>query len=331
MNVINISRLSQKSWLTKLYYLWFFLLAVSVFLIIKPTIVMADTLTGSGNVTVSGKVPGPPPTQAAVIQNPVNTQHFTSASITVSGTCPTTNPITVEIYKNSIFAGSTDCQLDGKFSLQISLSSGQNDLIAKVRDSLDQYGPDSQMVRVFLGIIKSTSLSSNNPSSTSNTVIYQTGGSGNNLQIIVDSVFRGTFAGDPLTLNFGIKGGVQPFAVSLNWGDGSNQDLLALPASGFKKVAHLYKNAGIYMIVITAVDSQDNSNFIQTLTIINPKAPVTATSTNQPRVGQSGLDQAWRYLLIGLTILLLIVSFWLGEKYEHHELKTHNELKPPVE
>src|SRR4051794_15775617 len=87
----------------------------------------------SGSTGLQGTVTAPPPTQAATITIPHSGQAFSSTPITISGLCP--NNLLVEIYKNGVFSGATNCA-NGSFSLQIDLFDGQNDLVAKVFDNL---------------------------------------------------------------------------------------------------------------------------------------------------------------------------------------------------
>src|SRR5437868_4110172 len=66
------------------------IVAVGIMLAIatKALQVSAGTLSQQGDITVSGTVPGPPPSQPAVILVPKNGQVFNTSPIDVSGTCP---------------------------------------------------------------------------------------------------------------------------------------------------------------------------------------------------------------------------------------------------
>ncbi len=101
----------------------------------------------SGAVGVQGQIGGAPPSQAPTISVPTNGQRFSNTPITVSGIC--TKGLLVEIFNNGVFAGSVFCN-NGSFSLQIDLFDGQNDLIARVYDALNQASPDSTTVNGFL-------------------------------------------------------------------------------------------------------------------------------------------------------------------------------------
>jgi hypothetical protein len=97
----------------------------------------------SGALGVEGQITGAAPTKAATIGVPGNGQHFGSLPITVSGSCQT--GVLVEIFDNNVFVGSVLCR-GGSYSLQIDLFDGQNDLVARVYDALNQQGPDSATV-----------------------------------------------------------------------------------------------------------------------------------------------------------------------------------------
>lgn len=92
----------------------------------------------SGSVGLEGTISSPPPTRAATITTPVNGRAFDTTPITVNGLCP--QGVMVKLFSNNIFVGSVRCT-NGSYSLQIDLFSGQNDLIARVFDDLDQAGP----------------------------------------------------------------------------------------------------------------------------------------------------------------------------------------------
>src|SRR5688572_24801695 len=98
----------------------------------------ARAATESGSVGVEGKISAPPPTQGATIVTPASGRVFTEIPIEVSGSCP--NGLLVKLFKNNVFSGSVNCT-NGSYRLTIDLFSGQNDLVARVYDALDQAGP----------------------------------------------------------------------------------------------------------------------------------------------------------------------------------------------
>ena len=98
-----------------------------------------------GSVGIEGRISAPAPTTAATITIPRSGQAFTTLPVTVSGICP--NGLLVKLFKNNVFAGSVQCN-NGSYSMIIDLFDGQNDLVARVYDALDQAGPDSNIVTV---------------------------------------------------------------------------------------------------------------------------------------------------------------------------------------
>src|SRR5438046_2780024 len=90
--------------------------------------VHAATQQSSGSLGVEGTISSNPPTQAPVITTPASRQTFNTIPITVAGLCQSN--LLIEIFKNGVFSGSTQCQ-SGSFSLTVDLFSGRNGLIAR--------------------------------------------------------------------------------------------------------------------------------------------------------------------------------------------------------
>lgn len=105
-------------------------------------------LPKAGSIGITGTMPGKPPTTGATIATPTDGQHFSSSPIEFSGTCPADT--LVELFRNDIFAGSTVCSEDGKYTATIDLLSGANTFVARVYDALNQAGPDSNKVTAYL-------------------------------------------------------------------------------------------------------------------------------------------------------------------------------------
>ena len=85
-------------------------------------------------------------------------------------------------FKNDIFAGSSVCTTDGTFSFEIDLLAGQNTLVARVFDALNQVGPDSNSVVVYYDAPANTS-----------SPFAQLNFGGPQLLLNTDAVFRGAF------------------------------------------------------------------------------------------------------------------------------------------
>jgi hypothetical protein len=272
--------------------------------ILAPAGALAAT-SQQGSTGISGTVPSPPPKQGATIDVPRNGQSFSSLPITVSGLCPT--GLLVEIYKNNVFAGSTQCNR-GSYSLQIDLFDGQNDLVARVYDDLNQAGPDSNIVTVTF----SSNISTGVPRITLTTQFAK----------------RGADPRSILTWPVTLSGGTGPYAISVDWGDNTNPDLISRGAPGNIDLQHTYANSGVYKVTVKATDANGNSAFHQLVAIAN--GPVKQSGTAN---GSNTLTVQTKVLLWPLIVLfiLMVTAYWLGKRHQIEAIR--NKLRkgePPL-
>lgn len=265
-------------------------------------------------IGLRGTVPGTPPTSSATITSPSAGQRFTETPVTISGTC--TEELLVEIFKSKIFAGSTICGSDGKFSLDIDLLIGKNDLTAHVFDALNQEGPASDPVTVYydaqVGLANQFS-----PLSFG----------GEQLVINTDAVFRGTFPNENLSVPIDIIGGRAPYAINVQWGDASNK-IVSRPSNESFRISHVYTKAGVFNLGVQATDADGRVAFLTVAAIVNgqPFASTTdgsdGSATTDPSIVQR-LLVLWP-MYVGAVIMVL--SFWLGEQRIKHLVAKHKLL-----
>lgn len=250
------------------------------------------------SVGVEGRITSPPPTQAATIVSPANGQTFTSIPVTVTGSCP--SGTIVKVFSNNIFVGSAVCN-NGSYNLQISLFAGQNDLVARVFDALDQEGPPSRTVTITF----------NDP---------QFGQFGN--QILLTSQFarRAADPGTKLTWPVALSGGVGPYALSIDWGDGTPVELKSLEFGGLVNLTHIYRDAGIYRVIFKATDRNGSSSFLQVIAVANGNGGTNRTVDD---AGGETVIVERRVLWepAAALLVLLPIAFWLGRKYELNSLR----------
>jgi hypothetical protein len=250
-----------------------------------------------GGIGLSGSISSDPPTQAATITSPSNSAVFTSIPITVSGFCP--NDLMVKIFKNGIFSGSVMCS-NNSYSIQIDLFAGQNELIARVYDSLDQAGPDSNKVTV--------TYSTPTPSFTS--VVSLTS----------NFARKGADPQKELQWPVIISGGTPPYAISVDWGDGSDADLYSTSTPGEFTIKHTYEQSGAYRVLVKCSDSNGSVAYLQLVAISNGQASdqadedAAATGSGQ---GAGGIS--WQ--IMAITIPVIVTTFWLGVRYEKNQVK----------
>lgn len=265
----------------------------------KPA--LAVTNPQGGSVGLQGTISSPPPTQAATISIPRDGQAFGTIPIDVSGICP--KGLLVKLFKNNVFAGSQQCD-SGSFSIKIDLFTGANELVARVYDSLDQNGPDSNKVNVSFNDAKQGAAS--RPTLTST------------------YAKKGVNPGDTLSWPIVLAGGEGPYAISVDWGDSKAPDLKSLQFAGTFNIDHKYDTPGVYNIVIKATDKNGVSAFLQLVGIANG-ALSQDNAAAQNKNGGGGTTTQVKSKIIwqpaAISIPFVISTFWLGKRHELRVLK----------
>jgi hypothetical protein len=264
----------------------------------------------AGSIGLAGTVPGNPPKVAATIDNPNDQQRFSTSPVVFSGTCPVNT--LVELFKNDIFAGSTPCTDTGTYSLEVDLLIGQNLMIARVYDALNQPGPDSNQVIVFYDAL---------PPQAGAATLLDFGGA--QLLLNTDAVFRGVFPEQELTIPLDIIGGTPPYAVNVQWGDSTNKVIPRSNNTTFN-VGHTYVKAGTFQIAIQATDALGRVAFLTVASIVNGQ-PSVASIANASAGTTNKLLVLWP-LYVG--VFAAVASFWLGERREKQILSKRGLLLP---
>lgn len=304
------------------YYLNKYVLGVFVMLFMISSvgaIVSAQTPAGFSPLTtenpktnaygIEGTISAPPPVVGARIVAPSGGQSYDFPVITVSGVCPT--GLLVEIISNKVMVGSTYCE-NGSFSLEISLFSGKNDLMANVRDDLGQLGPLSNTVSVTY----------NNPSATFAPFTSV---------ITLTSPYSRRAADPGATLVWPIQlaGGTGPYAFTVDWGDGTDPDLRSERAAGNFDIKHVYAKSGIYRVTIRASDSLGVTGFLQVVAIANGEASsaiVKPSSTSDTIIIRDRII----WIPAAVTCLMLIPAFWLGRRHEAKAIRNRLEYNAKI-
>lgn len=282
-----------------------FLAIITLVLIWLP--IQAFAATESGSIGVEGRISSPPPTQGATIVSPTNGRVFTEIPIDVTGSCP--NGLLVKLFKNNVFSGSANCT-NGSYSITIDLFSGQNDLVARVYDALDQAGPDSNTVTVQFNDARA-------------------GIFGPRVTLTSNYAKRGAFPGEKLTFPLVLSGGTGPYAITVDWGDGKPADLLTQSFPGTFVIEHVYDAPGVYNIIVKAADANGVTAYLQLVGIGNGPLdggastgdgalgpdgkPVSSTSTRVER------RIIWWPAVIALP--LIVSTFWLGRRHALYVLR----------
>lgn len=316
----------------------------------------------SSSVSVSVIVPGPAPTQGAVVDYPKDGTVFKEGIIKVRGTCQPNTYVVIKSNNTSI--GSTVCSSSGSFELKVQLLSGENNLTALNYDNLNQPGPTTLIVRVTYDQPKKQNNNNSNNTTTS--------GSGSISQTVIDppitpsnpSVIPGinsTIAackdydtsnlptgGDPhisvvcvprlfepnieQVLGVIVWGGNPPYAVSVNWGDGSDETLISLKTQSYKKETFSYKNAGNFNITFKLKDSNGDMAIAQTAVQVNGSSVETSATLPISALASELVSTSWLKTPVPFYILAVAVTlgFWGGDifdqkfgKHKYHRVKRH--------
>ena len=281
-----------------------------MFMLLPSEFVLAQSSQNpqSGAAGLSGTVPVDPPTQGATITLPANGQVFTASQTDVTGICP--QGLLVKLFKNDVFAGSATCDT-GSFTITAELFSGQNVLVARVYDALDQPGPDS-----------------NKP-----VVTFDDGsGTGEAIdRLLLTSNFakRGANPGATLSWPITLTGGTGPYAISVDWGDGEHT-LLSQDLAGDFTPTHVYELAGTYRIAVQATDANNLTAFLQLVGVANGAVqdnPLARTDTSGSNGDAATIQPSsttnFKLIIWPLYVMiaLIITTFWIGRRYEVKKLK----------
>lgn len=250
----------------------------------------------SGSIGIQGVIPSPPPSRGPTIAVPGNGAVFTSEPVTVSGLCPT--GLLIKLFDNNVFVGSVICS-NGSYSLQIDLFSGQNELVAKDFDALDQSGPVSNTVIVTFNDAQFLNF-------------------GTHVQLSSSYAERGAAPGSELDWPVLLSDGTGPYAISVDWGDGTSPDLMSIQNPGPLTLKHIYRVAGVYKVIVKASDKNSGEAFLQ---LVGQATGAIQSNTN----GGKGSSELVRTEIIwwpGLVMLpLILASFWIGRRHELYSLR----------
>lgn len=263
---------------------------------------VSSAATSSGSTGIEGTVPTDPPKNAPTITFPTNGANITDLPVNVTGLCQT--GLTIKIFKNGVFGGSAVCN-NGSYSVQIDLFVGRNELVARAYDDLDQASPDSNLVVVNFPVSQFSGLN----------------------RVSLSSAFakRGANPGQTLTWPIILSGGNGPYAITVDWGDGTQSDIISREFPGTFDISHVYESAGTYNVLIRAIDKNGELAFLQLVGVGNGElADLHGAGTT---ISSTKTQVLWWPAAI--AILLIIIAFWLGRKHEILTLRRKFERAKP--
>lgn len=216
----------------------------------------------------------------------------------------------VKLYRNDFFSGVAQCE-DGHFTIQTSLSLGANQLRVQVYNVTNDEGPASSPITVYYdqhvtgpSVPGGQSIPTANPSSPN----APAGAGSPPLSITGDYNYQLHYANELFTWKLQAVGGTGLYRITIDWGDGQTTNFES--KDGVLQLSHAYSRGGNYQPVIQVTDERGSGATLQ-LSAVVKDWPVVATNTSP------FLTEIQRYMGIlwpaYLVILLMLVSFWLGE------------------
>jgi hypothetical protein len=233
----------------------------------------------------------------------------------------------VEIFHNNLMGGTVLCTTANNFEVQTDLFQGQNTIVVRSFNETDDEGPVSAPVTVFYDLPQPPSGGKNINPNTS-----KPKANANPLVLKTAFVYKGYYVGQIVKWPVEVSGGSPPYALNVDWGDGSN-DVISRGSADQFDLTHKYSRTGgykgSYEIKVKAADSAGQKAFLQFFVIVNAKETASASGgifTKSPPSlgGKSWLWVAWP--AYGL-VLLMAVSYLLGEKEELLLLRKKGLLK----
>ena len=299
---------------------------ISLFGLLCVGVLLANITWHSLAATIhtTAKVQAPALTDPAVITSPADGTTVSSAPITVSGTCPADSY--VKLFRNNLFSGVATCD-SGTFSIQTDLFVGVNKLEAQDYNVTDDPGPAGTPIFV-------TYTPPSPPPGTTPTP--QPGGSnsgheaaGNPLLLNATYKYQVFQVGAEVRWDVGISGGVAPYVVLVDWGDGTAKTQLRPGSEQTFVIRPSYSKAGHYIIKVSARDSKESRAMLQLVTIIRGSPLPVASGTSTGGAGPSFI-QKWLWLIGPAygVVLLMAVSFLLGEWQEYRRLLRGRRASP---
>lgn len=224
---------------------------------------LVGRLVGASDLSVTATVPAPMPIGAPSITSIPNNSSTIEAETIVSGLCPVIIPaIIVAIYDGDVLVGSSQCTAAGRFSLPVSLSIGTHTLVAIVVTITGERGESSATVTVTRHQVGTTTLNAGALPTTPFAGIEDP------LRIAMSDTYaycRIGADGDVAWLG-SFVGGAAPYAVVIDWGDGSI-DSLNISDQTDQAFSHRYSRQHSYEISVTVTDSKGARASLSTIAV----------------------------------------------------------------
>jgi hypothetical protein len=182
----------------------------------------------------------------------------------------------------------------------VNLFSGTNTITVIDYDSLSQAGPTSNAVTVTYNNAQFSQF-------------------GTHLTLSSSYAEKGAAPGSQISWPILLSGGTAPYAISVDWGDGSSSELISQSLTGTFNISHTYNVAGVYTVIVKATDKNGEEAFLQLVGQATGAVQHNDKSSGTNQIIQKKVEW-WPALFI---LPAVIAAFWLGYKYGTAQFKKY--------
>lgn len=231
-------------------------------------------LASADTITVGAKVPASIPSGTPTIDSPQDGATIHTGQLTVSGTCPISDPaVIIAIYDSGTFIGSSSCDTNGNYSVEVTLGYGPHTLIATVVTVTNDVGQSSSPVTVTYPQPPqppqpSPSTTPEKPSEVlpPSTPVPEVPPLAPVPRIIPAQTFVSIASNGKVTWSGKVEGGTPPYNLRADWGDGS-ADQRAVHDHSLQTFTHTYKTSHVYALLIKATDAKGITTVLQSAAV----------------------------------------------------------------
>lgn len=281
--------------------------------------VMALTFVGhlvsASEYEISAKVPAIPPSTPPTIIYPVENVPIRDREVTIRGTCPVAvPPVIIAIYDGDTLLGSVRCNNEGGYALNVYLSEGIHQLMAKILSITGDAGGVSAAIVVEVRRIE-PARAGGDPSPVASSAPQI----GLPLSILPSDIFLTLNAQNEVLWMGKFQGGTLPYKVTVDWGDGetTSYDVANHEEQSFR---HGYSKASSYNVTITMTDATGMKTVLETTAVTFLLAQKSILDTHFEQVSPVVAYIQKYFIQIYIITLFSLLLLWYLEHGRHTAL-----------
>ena len=273
-------------------------LCTSVFVaLILSVSILIPKISFADSYDVTAKVSAPLPPDVPLLLTPENNSVIAVASNTVliTGKCPAViPPLIAVLIRTDTTIGTGSCDSLGIFRVAITLVLGVNVIRAKFINITG----DSTIIGDLI------TLTYNPPAATANNNPPVTNATSSALKLVFDPDTVVIKTKETTTIQFTISGGTAPYAVTIDWGDGTTQ-LLHYDVAGGKALGHIYTTIQSRPVRIRiSIKDASGASLKQERAVVSFERPTVPSSQPNNSLFRSKLMFFWGGAVVALLAIL---------------------------